>query len=116
MRRLIILASIMALAGCASSGPVPIGKDTYMITKESAGGIFANTSAIKGELFKEGYTYCQQQGKVFQVVRTHEQPAIPAARMPSAEVQFMCLTEGDREIIRPKLQREPDAIIERRDR
>lgn len=114
MRLFIISACVAGLAGCASSGPVPIGKDTFMITKQSAGGVFVSGSAVKVDVLKEAYAYCTLQGKVFQLVHTNERDAIPAQRMPFAEVEFMCLKEGDPAIIRPKLRRDPDMIIERR--
>lgn len=35
-----LLAAVAMLAGCASSGPIPMGNDTYMISQTSAGGNF----------------------------------------------------------------------------
>lgn len=116
MRRFISLACLVALTGCASSGPVPIGKDTYMITKESAGGMFVSGSAVKADVFKEAYAYCASQGKDFQVVNTHQEDAIPGARLPSAEVQFMCLNRDDPSVSRPNLRLEPNLVIEHRNR
>lgn len=87
-----------------------------MITKQSAGGAFVNPSSILAEIVKEGVAYCKNLGKEFQIVNTQELSAIPLARMPSAEVQFMCLNEGDYERQRPKLQKMPDTVIETRQR
>lgn len=99
-----------ALAGCASSGPVPIGKDTYMITKQSAGGAFVSPGSIKVEIIREAQAFCGSTGKVFQIANSNERPAQNS--LPSAEIQFMCLNEGDRDIQRPKMSRMPDTIIE----
>lgn len=114
MKKTILLAACV-LSGCSSSGPVPIGKDTFMITKQSAGGMFVSGSEVKADILKEAYAFCTSQKKHFQIVNSNELNAIPG-RMPSAEVQFMCLEEGDKEIARPKMKREADITIETRSR
>ena len=85
-----------------------------MITKQSAGGLFVSPGEIKVEIIKEAYAYCGLTGKTFQIVSSNERAAIPGARMPSAEIHFMCLNEGDKEIQRPKLTKAPDTVIELR--
>jgi hypothetical protein len=100
------------LVACASSGPVPIGQDTYLISKQSAGGVFVAPSTVKVEILQEANAYCKSQGKEFQIVSTNELSAIPMARMPSAEVQFMCLERGDPQLARPRLRKGPDTVVE----
>lgn len=109
--KLLFVLTAAILAGCASSGAVPIGKDTYMITKQSAGGMFVSPGSIKVEIFREAQSFCQSEGKIFQVVGTNELASFPG-RLPSAEVQFMCLNEGDKEVGRPKLHKTADTVIE----
>ncbi len=116
MKKIVLVALIAVLAGCASSGPVPIGKDTFMISKQSAGGMFVAASSIKVEILKEAYAFCGSQSKELQIVNSQELGAVPGMRMPSAEIQFMCLAEGDSDIKRPKMQRGADTIIETRSR
>ena len=54
----------------------------------------------------------KSQGKAIQVVRTDEaRPPYVAGNFPKAEVQFMCLAADDPELNRPKLQKEPDVLI-----
>jgi hypothetical protein len=113
MKRIMIAAAVAALAGCVSTGPIPIGEDTFMISKKGAGGGFTSVGAIKGEVFQEANAYCVSQGKKFQVVSTNEHPA-GFGRFPEAEVQFMCLNQGDPALTRTRLQRAPDTIIEMR--
>lgn len=87
------------LVGCASnSGVVPIGKDTYTVTKQAATG-FSGSGTLKAEAFQEASSYCDQHGKSLQVVSTHEaSPPFILGNFPKAEVQFMCLMQswGDR--------------------
>lgn len=87
-----MVAAVAALAGCASSGVIPTGADTYMITAKSAGGMFTNGNAVLAELYKEANAFCSAQGgKVVQSTATNAQNAIPFARMPNARLEFKCV-------------------------
>ena len=106
-------AAVIGLAmvsGCATStGPVPIGKDTYMIA--IGGKSVQSGGTLKARAFKEGAEFCQAQGEHLQVVST-QQRDMSFGRDPNAEVQFMCLDANDAELARPKLQRDPDQKVE----
>jgi hypothetical protein len=101
------------LVGCASnSGVIPIGPDTFMVSRQAATG-FSGSGTLKAEAFGEAHRYCGGQKKVMQVVSTNEAtPPFIFGNFPKAEVQFMCLDAGDPEIARPKLRKEPDAVVE----
>ena len=101
------------LAGCAlNSGVVPIGKDTFMVSRQAATG-FSGSGTLKAEAFKEANQYCLSQNKVLQIVNTTEaQPPYVLGNFPKAEVQFMCLEPNDSKLARPKLKKEADSVIE----
>ena len=103
----------LLLAGCAShSGVVPIGPDTYMVSRQAATG-FSGSGTLKAEAFREANEFCLSQQKKLQVVSTTEaQPPYILANFPKAEVQFMCLDANDPELSRPKLKKEADSVIE----
>src|SRR6267143_2968509 len=105
----------LALNACAShTGVVPMGKDTYMISKQQATG-FPGLGNMKAEIIAEGSQYCAELGKEFQIVSTQEtQPPYVLGNYPRSEIQFMCLAAGDRDLQRPKLQKAPDTLIELR--
>lgn len=107
------LALAIALGGCAAnSGVVPIGQDTFMVSRQAATG-FSGTGTLKAEAFREANEYCTSQRKVFQVVNTSEStPPYVMGNFPRAEIQFMCLTPGDAEVTRPKMKPGADKIIE----
>lgn len=107
------LAASVLLAGCASnSGVVPLGPDTFMVSRQAATG-FSGSGTLKAEALQEAQQYCAGLHKVMQVVSTHEaQPPYILANFPKAEVQFMCLAPGDPELSRPKMHKEPDVVIE----
>lgn len=71
MKKAIPLAALI-LAGCASnSGITPIGKDTYMVSRQAATG-FSGSGTLKAEAFQEANAYCEKAGKNLQVVSTQE--------------------------------------------
>lgn len=110
--RLIFLGIVASIVvGCASSGPIPIGRDTYMITKQSAGGIFTPAANIKVTIIREAAEFCASNNKAFQIVNTEQTDAGPG-RMPSAEISFMCLDNQDRDYRRTNLQKTPNTVIE----
>jgi hypothetical protein len=112
MKKIVLVVALTTLVGCASSGVVPIGQDTYMVSKNGAAG-FSSSGSLKAELFQEAAAYCVSQKKIFQVVNTSGN-AGGFGHTPEAEVQFMCLNQDDAELVRPKLRKEADTVIETR--
>jgi hypothetical protein len=103
----------LLLVGCASnSGVAPIGKDTYMVSRQAATG-FSGSGDLKAEALREANQYCLNQKKVLQVIHTEEaKPPFIFGNFPKAEVQFMCLEPNDPELARPKPLKGPDTVIE----
>lgn len=110
MKNMILIATLISLIGCASTGVVPIGPDTYMVSRQGSGG-WSSVGKLKAEAFQEASAYCVSLGKQAQVVSTNDKPA-GIGRLPEAEIQFMCLDKGDPELARPKLRKEPDTVVE----
>lgn len=111
--RAALLAVALLVSGCASnSGVVPIGTDTFMVSRQAATG-FSGSGTLKAEAFQEANQYCAGQHKRLQVVSTSEaQPPYVFGNFPKAEIQFMCLDVGDAELARPKLKKDADTVIE----
>ena len=107
---IVIIATI--ISGCASnSGVIPIGQDTYMVSRQAATG-FSGLGTLKADAFAEAKVYCNKQGKLLQVVNTNEsQPPYVFGNFPKAEVQFMCLAENDPELNRPKLRKDAGVAL-----
>ena len=104
---------VAALSGCASnSGVVPVGPDTYMVSRQAATG-FSGMGTLKADAFQEANEYCLKDKKKVQVVRTDEsRPPYLLGNYPRAEVQFMCLSPGDKDLARPKLVPDPNTVVE----
>ena len=101
------------IAGCAAhSGVVPIGPDTYMISRQAATG-FSGSGNLKAEALREAHEFCLSQKKTMQIVHTSEaSPPYVFGNFPKAEIQFLCLSPGDPELVRPKPKKDPDTVIE----
>jgi len=113
MVKMITCATLALLAGCAAnSGIVPIGQDTYMVSRQAATG-FSGAGTLKAEAFREANEFCLGQKKVLQVVNTSEaMPPYVLGNFPKAEIQFMCLDPKDPELARPRMKRDADTVIE----
>lgn len=101
-----LLLSLLIVTGCASnSGVVPIGPETFMVSRQAATG-FSGLGTLKAEAFQEANQYCIKQNKNIRVVNTSESsPPYVLGNFPRAEVQFMCLDKSDAELTRPKMQK-----------
>lgn len=92
-----------------------MGKETFMITKQSSTG-FHSGGSVKADIYKEANEYCLKRGLQFQPVRDSSKDGVPGYAFANAEVVFRCLTENDNEISRPNMMPIPNVIIENRTR
>ena len=109
-RRNAVFFILPFLLGCSSSGPVPMGKDTYMLSNTGAWS-WSSGSALKGDLFREANDFCQSQGKQLMPINTNSIDG-GFSNFAHAEVQFRCLANNDPELKRPNLQPMPNVRIE----
>jgi len=91
MTKLFTLLAVLTLAGCSSSGPIQTGQDTYLLTKQSAGGIFKPGASVKADLLAEANEFCGKSGKRIELLTSDAKNAIPFARTSSAEISFKCV-------------------------
>jgi hypothetical protein len=110
MKRMTIALAV-SLAGCTSSGVIPIGQDTFMISKQSSTG-FHSAGSVKAEIYREGYAYCVSQGKEFQPISDRGVDGVVGVSYANAEIQFRCLSKGDPELSRPTMRPIPNIRIE----
>lgn len=110
-----LLAIFLVLIGCASSGPIPIGQDTFMITKQSTTG-FHSGASVKAEIYREANEYCVKTGKQLQPVSDRQVDGVPGKAFANAEITFRCLLQSDSELNRPTPKPAPNVIIENRNK
>lgn len=99
------------LAGCTSSGVIPMGPDTYTISTYHD---YSSTGA-KAMAYKEANEYCNSMGKQIMTIRNsqgHQRVSgIPTSHF---DLEFRCLSEGDPDLYRPTMENEADITIEHR--
>lgn len=106
--------SAALIAGCASTstGVVPIGKDTYMVSIHGARG--TSQGDMRAMAFREASVYCISQKREVQPLSVKSNGYIPYVRNAEAEVQFRCLSSDDPELKRPVQEGSPGAMQDRR--
>jgi len=110
--RTAIICFATILAGCAtSSGIVPTGPDSYMVSR-SAGWGSANASSVLADDYREANEFCAKDGKKMETVHTQTSPMYFGHR-PEAQLDFMCLQPGDSQLRRPMMQADPQKIVEK---
>jgi hypothetical protein len=82
------------LTGCAqNSGIIPMGGDTYMVSRQAATG-FTGMGTLKADAMKEAYAQCQQSKQIVQVIETIDaKPPYILGNFPKTEIRFKCITE-----------------------
>lgn len=77
------------LAGCASSGVVPMGLGTYMVTKQSATG-FHSGASVTADLYREAGEFCAKQQKDLEPINVAEKDGVPGYAFASSRLEFRC--------------------------
>lgn len=82
----------LVLAGCATnSGVVPIGPDSYLVSRQAGTGA-GGLGTLKVEAIQEANQFCAKSGKIAQITSSSENsgPFI-LGNFPKAEVWFTCV-------------------------
>jgi hypothetical protein len=88
-----MLALLIACACASNSGVVPMGSDTYMVSRQAATG-FTGMGTLKAEGMKEAYEQCQKTGKSVQVLEAIDaRPPYIFGNFPKTEIRFKCVAE-----------------------
>ena len=115
MKKLLSLAVIAILSGCAhSSGTIKVGLDTYTISTSASlakGGI----PVAKRMAYEEAMEQCNKAGntEIFTLSEKSNETTWTDG-MYRFELNFRCLKANDPEFKRQNLQSTPDSIIEKR--
>jgi len=100
----------VSLNACMSTGIVPQGRDTYMISKQ--GTALSSGATVKATLYKEADAWCRKQGLVMVPVSEHTTDGVPGAHFASAEITFRAVRSDDPENQRTNMKPIPNQVIE----
>lgn len=104
---------VLALGGCAqSSGVLKMGPDTYTVSIH-ASPARGGQSGAKKLAYTEAAEHCAKMGREILVTNTYsgESGHLPGG---AVDVNFQCLTPGDRDLRRPSYASEPAIVIQKR--
>jgi hypothetical protein len=89
---ILVAGMALGLTGCAvNSGVVPIGPDTFTVSRQAASG-FSNFGELKPDALNEANQYCTNRQKSLVVINSTEaRPSSGPGDFPKAEVQFTCV-------------------------
>ena len=88
-----LLLPLILLTGCANPGVVQISPDTYQLSRSSAAGAFANTSALKARVINDANVFAQKQGKIAVPLNISE--SRPNVGFPSCDITFTTMTAAE---------------------
>lgn len=92
-RRLLLVFLAFAMVSCRSLSPVTsYGKETYIVSTTSHGGILENWAEVKASSVNAANDYCAKLGKSMEPVRMETHGArgwVPI----EAELTFRCVSE-----------------------
>lgn len=114
MKKSSISLFVIFIVGCASPGIVKLSPDTYMLTKEDHGGIFAfNRGSLKTDTIREANAFAESQNKIAIPIASHEHPVGILGDWASFEYQFRVVDKDDPEARRTVLVPKADLTIEK---
>lgn len=85
---IISLGILLTACASSSSGPVSVGKDTYILSRQS-GAFPTGNEPLLIDAINESKTTCISQGKKFKLISTSENTQI-VGNFPKATVTFSC--------------------------
>ena len=88
MKNLAALISVFLIIGCASSGIVQTGPNTFMLTKSEWG--FTSGAVHTARLMQEASEFCSIKGKQINVI-SRKSNDVEFGKTPAAEVNFQCV-------------------------
>ena len=88
----LIVSMALLMVGCAAnSGIVPIGNDTFFISKQAATG-FTGLGTLKSEAMHEGAVFCGAMSKEFELVSEDNSEGLHVlGNFPWVEITFVCV-------------------------
>ena len=88
MRKLMALIVILPILGCASSGVVQTGQNSYMLAKSEWG--FTSGAVHAARLMQEASEFCNAKGKQINLI-SRSSNDVQFGKTPAAEVNFQCI-------------------------
>lgn len=93
MKVVVALLALFVVAGCSSTGVVPLDKDTYMVAKRSPKIGFVSADDEKAEVYRQANQFCAKQNKQLETINLKEVRS-GFGRQASASLEFRCVAKA----------------------
>lgn len=103
-----IAFTTILVAGCQSTGVIPMDQDSYMIGKKDGSPGLGVSLSNKADVYREANDFCRAKGLEVKTLEVITTPARPA-QLGSTELHFKCVLPGG---TAQPLQKIPDTVIE----
>ena len=104
-------ALLLLCVGCTSTSDVtPMGRDTFMVGSQARGG-FISTADLAAMSVRKANDFCAARVKEM-LPSNVENKGVRGFTPQENTFIFLCLDASDPENQRPRLRREPDAVIQ----
>lgn len=87
----VLICCALLLTACSSTGVIPTGDGVYMISKQSAAGIFGTPAGVEADIYREADAYCAKQHLVIETVNVQTVNAVPFSHEGAATLHFRCV-------------------------
>lgn len=109
--KIIVLASVVALAGCVSTTEVvELGRDSYMVGTSARGGGQTRTEVMQISI-KRANEFCAAKGLVM-VVDHVESSGITGLTSRESQLTFLCVDKNDPANARVHLRKDADSVVQ----
>ena len=109
MKKLLsLLLAAGLLAGCSSTGVIPMDRDSYMIGKKDGMPGLGVSLSNKADVYKEANDFCVNKGLQVETLHVTTSSAKPGV-LGYTELQFKCIPHGS---TAQPLIRDPNSVIE----
>ncbi|MGE8561586.1 MAG: hypothetical protein ACN6NJ_11675 [Acinetobacter sp.] len=84
-----LCVGLLLITGCASTGVIPIGTDSYFIGKKDGTPGLGVSLENKASVYREANDFCKKNNQTMIILDEKTIPVIPA-RLGSTELKFRC--------------------------
>lgn len=89
-QKVTVLAVVLSLAGCATPQVVPLGNNTFSLSKLSPHCAAGTAGAVKADVYFQAEQFCREQHQRLEIVDFEGKSGIPFVRCANAELTFRC--------------------------
>lgn len=93
----------LALAGCASTGVIPTGQNTYTISKKDGSPGVGVSLGDKVTVYKEAGAFCKSKGLEVKTITFDQTPTYPF-HLGVTELEFSCVPPVAEQAIKTKAE------------